>query len=710
MMQRFSKHLWVLFSSILAVGLLVQSVFASLPFNDSRSLSFDSGVITLYMGQNGSSFYLDSVNVGGKPLSCEIKAGTTLSLRNNCDDVSFSYSEWSENISIYVQYDNDQGTWIYNSSSKTFTSAVRGTQNVTDPNDTLSTTNGYISLSSDNSSVRLNQYIDLYVRTYTNNGTIDTSNRDQIRFTILRQSGSSYYTASSSDYYLRNDRYTMTSSDAGYAVLSDYVRFYTSGTYKIRVENMTTWRTSETVVYVGNNWWSTTTTATSFDIGVSETNPSIDEYIDTTVTARDSNGNRAYNYVGTIKYSVEKRDTNSSFWYSASSDEYTLSTTSRYLGSSQEWYLSLSNHLRFTSNGNYRLRVVDSSNSSVYGIREFSVWGSSSTTSSRFELSSNRTNLTTNEYADLTIRARNSNGYTNTSYANTVRFEVYRRANSSESWSPITSSSTDNTHYRISHINYSFSSNQNGVATLTNFIRFKSNSYDYKVRVVDSSNSSVYGEITYYLRNSGSSTDTSDIYRYAWQTSPALPQLYDYIDITLLPTSSSNTTVSASNTVQLSLERKLLPTSSVWTSTPSTSCKLLKTSAILNSSTVVDDVVRCTKKWFYRLKITSNNNSRTVWYVYFTILDSNDFVKTLGWFTNTQRQEVQEEYRTFMDQVNRWESQYPRLAYNISWNNLWKNYYIKLNRLAYNKPGRITTYSAYERARDAFNDSFNDMK
>ena len=63
-----------------------------------------------------------------------------------------------------------------------------------------------------------------------------------------------------------------------------------------------------------------------------------------------------------------------------------------------------------------------------------------------------------------------------------------------------------------------------------------------------------------------------------------------------------------------------------------------------------------------------------------------------------------------MDQVNRWESQYPRLAYNTSWNNLWKNYYIKLNRLAYNKPGRITTYSAYERTRDAFNDSFNDMK
>ena len=86
------------------------------------------------MGQNGSSFYLDAVAIGGRPLSCEIKAGTTLNQRSNCDDVSFSYNGNSSDIKIYVQYDNDQGTFIYNTSSKTFTSAVRGMQDVTDNN------------------------------------------------------------------------------------------------------------------------------------------------------------------------------------------------------------------------------------------------------------------------------------------------------------------------------------------------------------------------------------------------------------------------------------------------------------------------------------------------------------------------------------------------------------------------------------------------
>ena len=63
-----------------------------------------------------------------------------------------------------------------------------------------------------------------------------------------------------------------------------------------------------------------------------------------------------------------------------------------------------------------------------------------------------------------------------------------------------------------------------------------------------------------------------------------------------------------------------------------------------------------------------------------------------------------------MAQVNEWEAQYPRLSYNTQWNNLWKNYYIKLNKLAYNKSGRLVNYTAYERARDTFNSSFNNIR
>ncbi len=191
-------------------------------------------------------------------------------------------------------------------------------------------TNGYISLSTNGSSFDLSEYIDLSVRVYNGAGNTDTSNRDQIRFTILKQSGSAYYNASSSDYYLKNTYYTFTSSDRGYVTLSNYLRFYNSGTYKIRVENTSTGRTSETIVYIGNSG-SSNNSVYSLGVSVSRTNPSLNQYVDTTVTARDRNGNRVYTYIGTVRYVVEKRDNNSSFWYSASSSDYTLSVSSRYI-------------------------------------------------------------------------------------------------------------------------------------------------------------------------------------------------------------------------------------------------------------------------------------------------------------------------------------------------------------------------------------------
>ena len=408
-------------------------------------------------------------------MSCEIKAGTTLSLRTNCDDVSFSYNGSESDVKIYVQLDDDQGTWTYNTSSKLFTDAHRGVQNVTDTNDPVYT-NGYISLSTNGSSFNTNDYIDLSVRMYNSAGNTDTSNRDQLRFTILRQSGSAYYNASSSDYYLRNTTYTMTSSDRGNVTLDDHVRFYTNGTYKIRVENTNTGRTSEAMVTIGNGGGSSDTMTSSFDVGVSRINPTRDQYIDTTVTAKDRNGNRVYSYVGTIRFVVEKRDNNSSFWYNASTSDYTISTTSRYLGSSQQGTISLSDHLRFSSNGNYRVRVYDSANSDINGYKEITVGGN------------------------------------------------------------------------------------------------------------------------------GNNTSNNNVRRFVGSVSPRIPELYDTIGLNIVAKDSNNSTVTnMTDRVTLSIERKLLPTSNVWTKVGvTTACKLNTTSYTFNSSDYgqanLTNVVRCTKK------------------------------------------------------------------------------------------------------------------
>ena len=125
--------------------------------------------------------------------------------------------------------------------------------------------------------------------------------------------------------------YKFTSSDRGYVTLDNYVRFYTSGTYKIVVENLTTNRSSDIVISVGNTGGSSSTRTESFGVDTNIASPSLNQYIDTTITARDSNGNRTYDYRGTVNLVVEKKNSGSNFWSSAPSSDYTLSSSSIYL-------------------------------------------------------------------------------------------------------------------------------------------------------------------------------------------------------------------------------------------------------------------------------------------------------------------------------------------------------------------------------------------
>ena len=90
--------------------------------------------------------------------------------------------------------------------------------------------------------------------------------------------------------------------------LENYVRFYSSGTYKIFVENLTTNRSSDIVISVGNAGGSSNTRTESFGVDTNISTPSLYQYIDTTITARDNNGNRTYDYRGTVNIVVEKKN------------------------------------------------------------------------------------------------------------------------------------------------------------------------------------------------------------------------------------------------------------------------------------------------------------------------------------------------------------------------------------------------------------------
>ncbi len=115
-----------------------------------------------------------------------------------------------------------------------------------------------------------------------------------------------------------------------------------------------------------------------------------------------------------------------------------------------------------------------------------------------FYLSTNKTNPSTSQRVDLTIKARNSNNNILTNYTNRVKFDVYYRTSTSSSWNKTSSSY----YYTInsSYTNwYKFISSDYGQKNLYDFIRFNKNNLDYKVRVYDENNSNIYNDIYFYV-------------------------------------------------------------------------------------------------------------------------------------------------------------------------------------------------------------------
>ncbi len=203
---------------------------------------------------------------------------------------------------------------------------------------------------------------------------------------------------------------------------------------------------------------------------------------------------------------------------------------------------------------------------------------SANTNLNNFYLTTDDSTPSTSQYVDLTVKARDSDNYTLTEYTDTINFKVYYRPSGTSSWIQTTASTyyTMNTEYTNG---YDFLSSDNGIASLTNFIRFNRNNYDYKVRVYDANNTSIYKEITYNVGSSNSSSN-GDLNNFYVSTDDVSPTTYQYVDLNITARDSNNYTITDfSDKVRFNVYYKL-PSSSNWTQTTSSSYYLMNSSYI----------------------------------------------------------------------------------------------------------------------------------
>ena len=159
-----------------------------------------------------------------------------------------------------------------------------------------------------------------------------------------------------------------------------------------------------------------------------------------------------------------------------------------------------------------------------------------------FSVIADDTTPSTSQYVDLTVKARDNDNYTITDYRDSINFKVYYRSSSSSSWTQTTSSTyyTMNSSYTDG---YDFTSSNNGQKTFTDFIKFKKNNYDYKVRVYAEDDTSIYKEITFNVGSSSSSTSNGDLDNFSVTADDTTPSTSQYIDLTVKARDSDNYTL-----------------------------------------------------------------------------------------------------------------------------------------------------------------------
>ncbi len=425
-----------------------------------------------------------------------------------------------------------------------------------------STSNGDLDnfyVTADDTSPTKSQYIDLTVKARDSDNATITDYTDSINFKVYYRasSSSSWVQTTSSTYYTMNSSYTdgydFSSSNNGQKTFTNFIKFNKDDyDYKVRV-----YAEDDTSIYkeiTFNVGTSNTTSNGDLDnlyVTADDTTPSILQRVDLTIKARDNDNATIIDYNDTVKFKVYYRSSESSSWIlTTSSTYYTMSSiyTNGYtFTSSDDGVAGLTNFIEFNKNNyDYKVRVYAENDSTIYKEIIFNVGNNSNTTSNgdldNFYVTADDTTPTTSQRVDLTVRARDNDNATITDYRDSINFKVYYRTSSSSSWVQTTSS----TYYEMDsdYTNgYDFTSSDDGIAELTNFIKFKKNNYGYKVRVYAEDNNSIYKEITFNVGSSSSSTSNGDLDNFYVTTDDTTPSTSQYVDLTVKARDSDNATI-----------------------------------------------------------------------------------------------------------------------------------------------------------------------
>jgi hypothetical protein len=317
------------------------------------------------------------------------------------------------------------------------------------------------------------------------------------------------------------------------------------------------------------------------------------------------------------------------------------------------------------------LVVYDNSDSSIEGIKTFSLNGGSSSNynTDNFYITTDDSTPAQNQLVDLTIKSRNGTSY-DTSYRGNIRFEVRYRASGNSNWTKTTSLSYYEMKYPYEDNGYTFNSSNNGNITITDFIRFRKTDYEYKVLVLDNDYNDIQGSKIFTIGSVDTSNNADNLYV---TTDNSTPTTLQRVDLTVRSRNGTTTDPAYRGTVQFDVYKKA-STSSTWTLTTSSSDYEMKstyangytfTSSNAGQKTLTDLIRFKRNNYSYKVLVYDEADENIEGYKTFEVgTTSNSSSSSVNGFSSSQLNTVQNIYNSRDDMVNNLENNYSKLRSN----------------------------------------------
>lgn len=230
-----------------------------------------------------------------------------------------------------------------------------------------------------------------------------------------------------------------------------------------------------------------------FKLDASDKTPAEDKRTDLEIEALNSD-NDTIDYEGKVRFLVMRKDSDGD-WITSSSAYYELDKNYYNFDSSDDGKIVLKDFIKFSREGEFKVKVYDNDDNSIFEYIEFNVGDNSNDNNNYyydgFEITANPSHPIIGQRIDITIEATDQNNDRDRDYEGTLKLRVEKKSGTYRNIA-----STYN--YSLDRSTINIDNNDNGKIEINRLLKFKEGG-EYRIKIYDENHFTKYGYISFNI-------------------------------------------------------------------------------------------------------------------------------------------------------------------------------------------------------------------